>query len=451
MKSLQIGRILIGLLLIISIYLYYTAPQVFSYSFCLNCFCIFLITACLLLVNNCKKCQTMILFESLFTISFFFTNYVYPIFLYADNPYFSLFTFSFNEDIISRATALATIGYCSYSLFQYEENDIQYNTEIEKTTYSQVTSFEIILLFALLLIYLYQALPALTGGYSYSGGAGFFQIFAIFLSFKRLYNHDIHHPISRDIALWSIIAIYMVINLLVGNRGDPLYVAMAIFLSFSLFVHKVSNKIFISAIIAGLAIFYIIGEARGGEDGSMINKISSVEKVDNEGTGGIFMYGKELIINNRTLYVLMDYVDKNGLNYGQTWQMNLYSIVPFLQSFMLKFFDIRPELFASANLTTYLEFGKDNADAFGLGTNLIGDIYICYGAIGVSVFMAILGHIVKVSYRKSTNDALFALVYICLFVISVYYPRASLFSPLRPLVWSIIMYKVTFKNYSINK
>lgn len=442
------GRFILCVLLAVSVVLFFTSPNTYGLSFCIKCFIVFLIDATILLSNNIKKYKTMVLFEVLFTFSFFLVNYAYPVFIYSSNtPYFSLFLFGFNEDIISKSTALATVGFCSYSLFQFENDTIQ-DSKWYKDTFSRVSTFEVVLLIVLFLIYLYNALPALVGGYSYSGSAGFFRIVAIFLCYKRLYNWGVYHPVFRDIALWGTIALYLIVNFLVGNRGDPLYVAMAIFVSYSFFVRKVSTRFFISAIIAGMAIFFVVGQARvsygdTGSNESMLSRVKDVHRDDYD--GGVLMYAKELIINNRSLFVLVDYGDEKGLNYGQSWLLNIYSIVPFLQTIMLKLTGIPSELLASVNLTTYLEFGRDDPDAFGMGTNLIGDIYICFGMIGIVFFMALLGYVVRISYRSSRFSSSAALVYICFFVFSVYYPRASYLEPIRLIVWSFIMYKLTFK------
>lgn len=446
------GKLLIGGLLTLSIVLYFYSPRTFNFLFCIECFAIFMVTAATLLVNNIYKYKTGVLFEVLFTLAFFFVNYAYPVFIYSNTPYFSLFLYGFNEDIISKATALATIGYCGYSLFQFEERS-QLVSNKTHSYISKVSSAEIFLLFFLLLIYVYQALPALIGGYSYSGGAGFFRILAIFLSFKRLYNHQVKHPLIRDIALWSIIAIYVIVNLLVGNRGDPLYVIMAIFVSYTLFVRAISTRLFVTSIFIGMAIFFVIGQARArygdtSNNGTMIERISNVQRDDY--AGGVLMYGKELIINNRSLYVLVDYADSKGFDYGQSWQLNVLSVVPFMQTIFVKLFNIQTEFAASVNLTTYLEFGNEDPEAFGLGTNLIGDIYVCFGMIGVVLFMAILGYVIKLSYRKSKLTAGAALVYVCLFVFAVYYPRAAYLEPVRLIVWSWIMFKISFKSYKIS-
>ena len=136
MNTSFLGRILIICLLVFSIILYYESPEVYDYSFCLMCFIVFVITTTILLANNTHQYKTMILFETLFSISFFFTNYVYPLFLYQYSPYFSLFKYNFNENIISKATALATIGFCSYAYFQYETKGNIYQKDFNKSAYS---------------------------------------------------------------------------------------------------------------------------------------------------------------------------------------------------------------------------------------------------------------------------------------------------------------------------
>lgn len=443
------GRTILVILLIKSIVLYYTAPVVYSLSCCLESFVIFLIAAIVLLVNNINKYKTVILFEFLFTLSFFFVNYAYPVFIYpTSTSYFSLFLYSFNEDVISRATAAATLGFCSYSIFQYE-NSIFSSSEIEyKDRFSKVSTIEVIFLFLLLLVYFIQIYSSLTEQLSNSEGAGFFRILAIFLIFKRLYNYNIPHPLIRDIAFWGIIVIYIIVNLLVGNRGDPLYVVMTVFISYTLFVRRISARIFMPVIVVGLLVFFVVGQIRTsandvGDKGPMISRVKDVQIDEND--AGVLLIAKELIINNRSLYVLMDYSDKNGLDYGYSWQLSIYSVIPFLQSVMIELLNISREKAASVNLTTFLEFGRNNPDAFGMGTNLIGDIYICFGPVGIIVFMSLFGRIIRNAYKKTRHSSVFALLYVCFFVFSVYYPRATYLEPIRLVAWSFLLYKLTFR------
>ncbi|TNL49102.1 hypothetical protein EYB59_12585 [Acinetobacter bereziniae] len=109
------GKISINILMcFISILFYISAPQTYSYEFC------FFVFYCLYFFNVVYFLQDIknrnLSFEFLFMISFLMTNFIYPVFYYLNNPAISLFAFSFNENVISKSTSLALMGYAFYIL-----------------------------------------------------------------------------------------------------------------------------------------------------------------------------------------------------------------------------------------------------------------------------------------------------------------------------------------------
>ena len=147
----------------------------------------------------------------------------------------------------------------------------------------------------------------------------------------------------------------------------------------------------------------------------------------------------DLTINNRSLYALMEYHDNFGINYGKTFLMNILSAVPKGQYIFLQITGWVSDDISSAGLITKQFFDNNpNMDRIGLGTNLIGDIYISFGLFGVIVLMYLLGVFVSYSYmRAQRGDALFLLVYCILFAESIMMTRSSYLGVIRPLAWTI--------------
>ena len=59
-------------------------------------------------------------------------------------------------------------------------------------------------------------------------------------------------------------------------------------------------------------------------------------------------------------------------------------------------------------------FFEENPDMerIGLGTNMVGDIYIAFGLIGVIVLMYYLGVFISYSYRRAQNgNSKYLLIY----------------------------------------
>ena len=95
--------------------LYIQAPWTYSYDYCVTLMVLFIVQNVLFFVTNKRK--HWLGFEFFFALSFFLVNFVYPVF-YAptERIYWSFFSFAFNDNYVTRATALAYFGYAWYML-----------------------------------------------------------------------------------------------------------------------------------------------------------------------------------------------------------------------------------------------------------------------------------------------------------------------------------------------
>ncbi len=415
------------------------APDGYSEEYCMRCFWIFIVASSILLSNNIIKFNSFFLFEVLFTFSFLFINYVYPVAIYQINPYFSLFSLGFDESVITRCTALATVGFVSYSLGQFKTSKGRSFVKKSRFQLKPISFRENVILVLLFFAFLIPNLQALQSGYSTSGAGGFFYIFSIFYIYT--YFAFSRGKVSRfnELCFFVIIGIYILVNLLLGNRGEPLYVCVAILLCYHWYVKRIPLKYFFIYGFIGLAIFYFVGVVRISEN--QVGTISREEKMEVlSEEGSVLDLANELIINNRALYVLVDYTDKKGYSYGKTWSMNIFSAIPFGQSFAKYVLEIPYKDFSTMQLNTYLSFGEDNPDAFGLGTNLIGDIYVSFGSIGVIVLMFFFGKFIKRTYENNLKGPSYSqILYIIFVILAVYFPRATLLSPVQTIAWTYVL------------
>ncbi|MEX0596398.1 MAG: hypothetical protein WD512_07840, partial [Candidatus Paceibacterota bacterium] len=95
-----------------------------------------------------------------------------------------------------------------------------------------------------------------------------------------------------------------------------------------------------------------------------------------------------------------------------------------------------------------LTFGKN--PPYGLGTNLIADIYISFGIIGTILGFFFLGFIVEKHRYKSfqLNNFNSKIIYFTLLSMSVHLPSFILFSPLSIIIWTNLAY-VILRNLKI--
>ena len=106
--------------LLLSIVLYYFAPNHYSFHLCLLYLVFYVVFA---LINLIKRFDgNLFTFDVLFLLSFLLTNFIYPVFYYPSFfRYFSLFGISFPENVITNCNSVSfntsTMFMCYYELF----------------------------------------------------------------------------------------------------------------------------------------------------------------------------------------------------------------------------------------------------------------------------------------------------------------------------------------------
>jgi oligosaccharide repeat unit polymerase len=145
----------------------------------------------------------------------------------------------------------------------------------------------------------------------------------------------------------------------------------------------------------------------------------------------------------------MEQVDRNGVTYGANMMMNVLSAIPFAQSIFLYLTGLPLSAISSAHLVTDLHFGSNkNPDYFGLGTNVIGDVYLAFGLFGVILLFWSLGYVLrKLYYNIYNGNTLAILVYTYFFMSAIFYTRSGYLTPTRDIVWGLGVYWLSNLRY----
>lgn len=421
------------ILAIISIIVYYCAPMSYSYEYTLVCLTLFIISSVVVLKRNCR--DTIIRFEFFFLISFFFTYYVYSLVYYPENPYFSLFTLTFNESYITKGLALATVGCCffNFAIYEKRKNNLRIDTLYNKRQQKPRTL--LILLFFVFLPYLLSL--ALQREYTTAFEDSYVNVvlqyviyYYIYVSFYNISKFPNIVALIKEFGVLPLILLstYVLLFLIIGSRTIPMRIILFTLIIYNIYYRKISKKIVLPIGIMAMFFMAFIGVNRTGYA---------------IGTGSAWDFAVELVINNRSLYVLMEYYDQFGATMGRTLLMNILSMIPFAQSVFLKIFGWSENDISSASMITHLYY-KDVADyekMIGLGTNIIGDIYVSFGFVGVVVLMYFFGRFLKRLYNRSYDNKNYVLIYSIIFMDAIYMTRSSLLVSLRAIIWVLaIMY-----------
>ena len=430
------GRVpfLLAISAVYTLIMFLVAPKEYSFSFCVACFIPFVYAVFVLLKNRCKN--NLVSLEFVFSITFFYVNYAYPLFYYPVMPYFSLFNLSFPEEYINQGISLTTLGYISFVIGVLRYKILPNNCDKD---YMPVSLTIKRIDYLLLVILVLQLIPIfLSGVYDGNWGEGAFtkvlvDSFSFFLVFAGLSNNSsIRNFIQRNTLLVFLLLAYVGIITVIGNRGTFLRFTLLTIFFYTTYYKKISTPVIIAFMIVGMLFLNYVGAVRGG---------GSYESLGNQDMNPLLVMGKDLIINNRSLYTLMEYHDLHGVNFGKTFLMNILSVIPFAQRVFLSISGWSSDDISSGGLITRAFFEENpDMERIGLGTNMVGDIYIAFGLIGVIVLMYYLGVFISYSYRRAQNgNSKYLLIYTILFAESIIMSRSPYLGTLRPLTWILFI------------
>ena len=145
---------------------------------------------------------------------------------------------------------------------------------------------------------------------------------------------------------------------------------------------RIPIYILISLFLLGIISLSIIGSIRGGEGNT---------EESNVGVWGFFL---DLIINNRNLFDAYSIVQSKG--YEPSVLIGpILAVIPFAQFIYTTIFNIPPYKMNSAMYITVDHFGAN--PPVGLGTNIVGDVYLGGGTCTTVILLFALGYLVSKS------------------------------------------------------
>jgi oligosaccharide repeat unit polymerase len=310
------------------------------------------------------------------------------------------------------------------------------NLELSKNKiYNNITGLSVISAISLFLFIVSGGYAKLKGAYSgeeiqASGVASYFWAFspaflfcALAFQFNNLYVIDKYKfqrkNLNKTLIIYTLL--FIVLILLTGSRTFPLQVILICCALFTTFYKPISLMKFVPMLLLGVLGMFVVNVLRGGD--------TTLELVDSV---------MDLIICNRNTYVAIDYVDISGMTFGKSMLSVVLAPIPFMQSIFFWIFSLNPSDTSSGNLITKITLGVDDS-ALGFGTNIIADLYMSFGMIGVILFMFLLGrYVAKFLWLAKSN--IYALVaYSVMISYSVFLVRAEFFFFSRFLVWGLLI------------
>ena len=435
------------LLVFISFVLYFSAPMSYSWSYCAVCAGVYIANAVIGLMSSFRN--EPLSFGLFFSLAIFCCSYVFPLVIYPLDENYSLFQFGYNPTVITKCTALTCLAHSLYWFGVTNAKKRHYKYLLIKKLTIDDRMIEIISFFVVFLFIGFLLL----GGLSYytdrylegnmSTNLGFqylnvlFSTLAVTFSCMLLYA-DKTSTYLKDCVILGIISIVI---LSTGSRTLPMYLIIPMAYVYQKRYNVGTIKL---AALCFIMLFVFVAIGRLRSEGINVEAISSYS-----GTSSEFGYWDNMldfIVCNRNLYDIYSAVDNEGILWGKNFLGSLLSVIPFAQSLVSSLFNIPSYQLDSAYFCTYKVFGE-NAP-LGLGTHVVGDVYLAFGLIGVIVLFYMLGYFIT----KLRNGILFTgshfmyIAYLYMLSYSVFFCRGSFFGAFKGIIWSALVLYLVNKN-----
>lgn len=441
------------LLLCVLSFLFVTiAPSTYSYDYVLLIHCLYIVTAIISVYHN--KGTGYINFHMVFTVSYYFVNFVYPVFYYpTSDRYFGLFSYAFDEKLISKCTALAYFAYCTYLCgffsYKYRYNHNKINKEVKFAPTERITIIAtVLLIISFILFLLTGGLEAFSIQYQEADHANgissyFFELvycFSLVVTITSFY--------SKKQNVFPL-AVVFAINFMVLMTGFRTFTICWIIIFMALYnerVKRISLPVLLALAIVGTLFFNTIRIVRSQDFNVETVYEASKNQMEgntNESNNPFLDNAWDLTINNRSLYYLVGYADNNGYTYGVTLLGGILGVIPIGQTLFVSFTGIPTYLLGSATFNTVKSAGPWSP--IGLGTNSVADLYLSFGIIGVIFGFYFMGRLLGICYDRKNVSMYYSIAYYCLIYRALFIPRSSVFMSLRVVVWTMVIY------YLINK
>lgn len=374
-------------------------------------------------------------FDAFFIPTFFLVNYAHAVFIYPDDAFLAAFLFVTNTDIIPYAVSVAQVGIAFYMLASivfekesWEGKPVRFEAPerlVNRIAYLSVVLSAGVIFYVIVLgkadknFHIYPRLMAMI---------------LTMISMSWLYQAQLLGDEERGLKVFFLrnklnllsLAFFSVGMLYLGARSEVLFMLFMVSMVVNTYYFKIRLKFLLPAVLFGGLLMGILMITRVSDFSlaqvSLLESMKYGWKTLMEAPNVLWLLLTDFLVNAKTLYDGVDYVHVNGPLYGVSYIQYLFVLVPGGGSFFTRVFTgLDMKEVRTGNILS------DNVDApFGLGTNLIGDIYMNFSFIGVPVLMFLLGLVVTRLEHPSSKYRMFA--YMSLFANCIYLVRADIFS-----------------------
>ena len=238
------------------------------------------------------------------------------------------------------------------------------------------------------------------------------------------------------IVLLSIVVIWCLALLIIGDRNTFFIIAIVIVSGYYTFIKGITRKKIILFIFPALFLYQVVEVSRTSEERNLeaIWLAMTETNVEDEGID-IGSFGITTIGLRSTFKIIEE---NHDYFLGKFKFVSLTSVIPYSSRL---FISNKDPYTGSSNVIKEEMIGKNAS--WGTGTNIISDAYLDFGIIGVIFILygfGYFGGFVKNKLIKEPNNAKWIFIYL---ILIGYYSELSRYGfdfPLRSIVWTLLLF-----------
>ena len=275
-----------------------------------------------------------------------------------------------------------------------------------------------------------------TGGSLAEGVSLLIQVFcmiAIALATSRVVQRR-----RISLSIWLALALtgyWAVRILMLGDRNAFLLIAIAAVGGLLTFCVKAGRGALALCVLIALLLYNAVEVARMSENVSLDTIVAALTGNGDQARGDESSFN----ITTVTLRASLEAVpDHHGFSYGLYKLIGVAGIVPLIRGFVIG----QGEQFTSTADILALHVLGEHA-TWGVGTNIISDIYIDFSIFGVPALMFLTGRFAAAITRHAMNNpgsVMPVTLYLMTLALFAELPRYSIDFPVRFLTWTVILF-----------
>ena len=230
--------------------------------------------------------------------------------------------------------------------------------------------------------------------------------------------------------------LFIIICLIIGDRGPVLYLGTVMASVYILFVKKLKTYVIILSCLIAILLMFLIRETRGTSSSISSGGIASFFENSNEsllGVNSLWNVFVDLTDIHNEMTIGYEYVQKKGVIYPEKIVIVPFYPIPKVPSILSNL--LYEKSFNDISSGKVIQQYVSSAIIWNSGTHCVMDIYIHWGIVGVFLFFFVFGFFVGTIYKQSTHNLFCTIIYIAIIAESIYLPRSSILSIVRTVVY----------------